>query len=80
MLCFPQMATKSQITAEQYLDMTFEHDAEFVHGELVERSMPDYIHGKLQFLLAQALVPLAQSLALADYPFELTPSVLFSDL
>jgi hypothetical protein len=55
MLCFPQMATKAQITAEQYLDMTFEYDAEFVHGELVERSMP-------------------------DYPLELTPGVLFSDL
>src|SRR5580658_4695288 len=56
MLCFPQMATKAQITAEQYLDMTFEHDAEFVQGEIVERNMPDYIHGKIQFLLAQALV------------------------
>ena len=42
MLCFPQMATKAQITAEQYLHMTFEHDAEYVHGEIVERSMPDY--------------------------------------
>jgi hypothetical protein len=34
-LCFPQVATKTQITAEQYLRMTFEHDAEFVHGEIV---------------------------------------------
>jgi hypothetical protein len=41
MLCFPQMATKAQITAEQYLHMTFEYDAEFVRGEIVERSMPD---------------------------------------
>ena len=45
MLSFPQMATKAQITAEQYLHMTFEHDAEFVRGEIVERSMPDnFIH------------------------------------
>ena len=61
MLCFPQMATKAQITAEQYLHMTFEHDAEFVHGEIVERSMPNYIHGKIEFLLAQALVPVTRS-------------------
>ncbi|MGD0136242.1 MAG: Uma2 family endonuclease [Bryobacteraceae bacterium] len=46
MLCFPQMATKAQITAEQYLDMTFERD---------------YIHGKIAFLLAQALVPVTRS-------------------
>ena len=48
MLCFPQMATKAQITAEQYLHMTFEHDAEFVHGEIVERSMPDLSHSTAQ--------------------------------
>jgi Uma2 family endonuclease len=50
-LCFPQVATKTQITAEQYLRMTFEPDAEFVHGEIVERAMPDYIHGRLEGLL-----------------------------
>ena len=61
MLCFPQMATKAQITAEQYLQMTFEHDAEFVRGEVVERSMPDYIQGKIAFLIAQALVPVSRS-------------------
>jgi len=60
MLCFPQMATKAQITAEQYLHMTFEYDAEYVHGEIVERSLPDYIHGKIAFLLAQALVPVTR--------------------
>jgi Uma2 family endonuclease len=52
MLCFPQMATKAQITAEQYLHMTFEHDAEFVHGEIVERAMPNYTHGRIQTLLS----------------------------
>lgn len=51
MICFGQVATKTQITAEQYLHMTFEHDAEFLHGEIVERSMPDYIHARLQFLI-----------------------------
>jgi len=51
MLCFQQVATKTQIRAEDYLRMTFEHDAEFVHGEIVERSMPDWTHGRIQFLL-----------------------------
>jgi Uma2 family endonuclease len=48
MLCFPQMATKAQITAEQYLHMTFEYDAEYVHGELVERALPDLNHSRTQ--------------------------------
>jgi Uma2 family endonuclease len=52
MLTLLQVATKTQITAEQYLRMTFEHDAEFVHGEIVERSMPDYVHSRIQTLLA----------------------------
>jgi Uma2 family endonuclease len=50
-LCFQQMATKTQIRAEDYLRMTFEHDAEFVHGEIVERSMPDLTHGIIQGLI-----------------------------
>ena len=61
MLCFPQVATKTQITAEQYLGMAFEPDAEFVHGEIVERAMPDYIHGRLEFLISLAFGRLIQS-------------------
>jgi Uma2 family endonuclease len=45
------MATKTQVRAGDYLRMTFEHDAEFVHGEIVERPMPDYIHGRIEILL-----------------------------
>ena len=52
MLCFPQMATKAEITAEQYLHMTFDHDAEYVRGEIVERSMPTYLHGRIQTVLS----------------------------
>jgi Uma2 family endonuclease len=63
-LCFPQVATKTQITAEQYLRMTFEHDSEFVHGEIVERPMPDYIHGRTQCLLAVELERLGRSYGL----------------
>src|ERR1700690_1773236 len=45
------MSTKTQIRSEDYLRMTFEHDAEFVHGEIVERAMPDEIHSAIQFLI-----------------------------
>jgi hypothetical protein len=52
MLSCAQVATKTQITAEQYLRMTFEHDAEFVHGEIAQRSTPDYVHARIQAILA----------------------------
>jgi Uma2 family endonuclease len=68
MLCFPQMATKAQITAEQYLDMTFEHDAEYVHGEIVERSMPDNVHSLIQFLILMEIGRLIQSHPLFPRP------------
>jgi Uma2 family endonuclease len=45
------VATKTRITEEQYLGSKFEPDAEFVRGEIAERSMPDYLHSKIQGLL-----------------------------
>lgn len=51
MLSSRQMATKAQVTEEQYLHMTFEYDAELVHGEIVERAMPTNIHSLIQFLI-----------------------------
>jgi Uma2 family endonuclease len=54
MLCFEQVATRTQIRAEDYLRMTFEHDAEFVHDEIVERSMPDLTHSRIQGLMGAA--------------------------
>ena len=68
MLCFPQMATKAEITAEQYLPMTFEHDAEFVHGEIVERDMPDRLHSLMQFLILMEIGRLIRSHPLFPYP------------
>jgi Uma2 family endonuclease len=62
------MATKAQITAEQYLDMTFEHDAEYVRGEIVERSLPDRLHSTMQFLILMAIGRLIQSYPLFPYP------------
>jgi Uma2 family endonuclease len=77
-LCFPQVATKTQITAEQYLRMTFEHDAEFVRGEIVERAMPDYIHGRLQALLLsrfEASRPSHRLLSCSEVRMKLEPNV-----
>ncbi len=68
MLCFPQVATKAHISPEQYLHMTFEHDAEFVHGEIVERGMPDRIHSTIQFRILMAIGRLIQSYPLFPYP------------
>jgi Uma2 family endonuclease len=67
-LCFPQMATKAQITAEQYLHMTFEHDAEFVRGEIVERSIPDNVHSLMQFLILMEIGRLIHSHPLFPRP------------
>jgi Uma2 family endonuclease len=62
------MATKAEITAEQYLHMTFEHDAEFVRGEIVERAMPDNTHSLIQFLILMAIGRLIQSHPLFPRP------------
>jgi Uma2 family endonuclease len=77
-LCFPQVATKTQITAEQYLRMTFEHDAEFVHGEIVERALPDYIHSRILVLLAALFESLRRTHGLwacAELRIKLAPEV-----
>jgi Uma2 family endonuclease len=60
------MATKTQIRAEDYLRMTFEHDAEFAHGEIVERSMPDKLHAWIQSLIVLRFGSLIQTHSL--YP------------
>jgi Uma2 family endonuclease len=39
------------MTEERYLRSTFEPDAEFVRGEIAERSTADYLHSKIQGLL-----------------------------
>ena len=43
------MATKTLVSVDEYLDMAFEDtDAEYVDGEIVERSMPEIPHSKVQ--------------------------------
>jgi Uma2 family endonuclease len=49
------MASKALITAEQYLASSFEREPELVHGELVERILPNLSHGRTQQRLAVRL-------------------------
>jgi len=46
------VTAKTQISESEYFEMRFEDlEPEFVHGELIEKSMPTLIHGWLQVLL-----------------------------
>jgi hypothetical protein len=46
------MGAKSAIPAEEYLHTSFPGvDPEYREGELFERAIPDYLHGRTQLLL-----------------------------
>jgi Uma2 family endonuclease len=46
------MGTKAALSVEQYLHTSFpDLDMEYRDGEVVERSLPTYLHGKTQFLI-----------------------------
>jgi Uma2 family endonuclease len=49
------MASKVLITPEQYLATHFEREPEFVHGELVEKSLPKKKHARTQLRLCMLL-------------------------
>ncbi|HLW76246.1 MAG TPA: Uma2 family endonuclease [Bryobacteraceae bacterium] len=49
------MASKALVTPEQYLAAHFEREPELVHGELVERPLPNKTHGRIQALLVLLL-------------------------
>jgi len=49
------MAGTVAITVEDYLKTPYEWEPEYVHGELIERPMPNKIHAKLTGLLARRL-------------------------
>jgi Uma2 family endonuclease len=68
MLSFSQVSAKTQIRPEEYLRTSFEHDAEFVHGELMERAMPDEIHSAIQFLILLRFGSLIQTYPLFPRP------------
>ena len=62
------MAVAELISAEQYLHTSFEHDAEFVEGRIVERPVPTYEHASMQSFLIEALRIIGRRLGLITLP------------
>ncbi len=52
------MATNTLLSTVEYLRTSFENpEPDYVDGELVERSMPNYFHSRTQVRLSDALKP-----------------------
>src|SRR5215469_2602984 len=49
------MATAQQISVDEYLHTSFEHDAEYVEGRIVQRPLPQRRHSMMQSWLNRAL-------------------------
>jgi Uma2 family endonuclease len=49
------MTTTHVISLEEYLNSTYEPDAEYVEGRIVRRALPQKPHGKIQTYLVRAL-------------------------
>jgi len=62
------MAIDELVSAEQYLHSSFEHDAEFVEGRLVQRPMPTWEHACMQGFLIEELRAIGRRLALFAVP------------
>ena len=59
------MASATALSVEEYLHTSFPGlDREYRDGEIVERSLPDYLHGKTQALLAAFFLALGEQLSL----------------
>lgn len=56
------MPVRTLVSPEEYLKTSFEDgDREYVDGELVERGMPTYLHGKTQALVCIRFADLVKS-------------------
>jgi len=62
------MAVAELVSAEQYLHSSFEHDAEFVEGRLVQRPMPTWEHAAMQGFLVEELRVIGRRLGLFAVP------------
>jgi Uma2 family endonuclease len=59
------MGVKTGMSVEQYLHTNFpDLDREYRDSELVERSSPEYLHGKTQLLLAAFFAALRKRLSI----------------
>ena len=50
------MATTVTIPVEEYLATSYRPDMEYVDGQLVERHVGEYFHGRLQLLIGALLL------------------------
>ena len=62
------MATTEMVSVEEYLHSSFEHDAEYVEGRIVPRSMPQKPHSKMQRYLLRMLCPAGDPLGYEVWP------------
>jgi Uma2 family endonuclease len=56
------MAITELVSVEEYLHSTFEHDAEYVEGRIVPRSIPQKPHSKMQVYLVRMFYQVAHPL------------------
>jgi Uma2 family endonuclease len=50
------MATSISVPVEEYLNTSYEPDREYIDGELLERHVGEYLHSRLQLLIAALLL------------------------
>ena len=62
------MAVADLVSAERYLNSSFEHDAEFVEGRLIQRPMPTWEHASMQGFLIRELWEICRSLGFFAVP------------
>jgi Uma2 family endonuclease len=62
------MAIAELVSAEQYLHTSFEHDAEFVEGRIVERPLPTWEHSDIQGHLIEVLRPMGRKMGFYTVP------------
>jgi Uma2 family endonuclease len=78
------MGASTAVSIEDYLRTSFpDLDREYRDGEIVERSMPDYLHGKAQLLLGIFFAMLRRRLPLfpaSETRLRMGPKVLIPDL
>ena len=61
-------AISELVSAEQYLRMSFEHDAELVKGRIVERPVPTWEHASMQGFLIRELWAMVRSFGMFAVP------------
>ena len=62
------MAVADLLSAEQYLHSSFEHDAEFVEGKVVQRPVPTWEHACMQGFLIRQLWTICRGLGFFAVP------------